>query len=210
MRIAVGSRFAGDPSVPGPKYFQALARFGAHGEFVAAIDPQRAARTYDALLLGGGGDMNPRLWGGGAHPLSTLSPQARDESEIALIHAFIARGKRVLGVCRGIQVLAVATGGTLTAHLPETTDIDHENERAGHCVTFLCDGPGSPCAPLWVNSAHHQAVRTPGRGMKVFAVAPDGTIEGIFLPNIALGVQWHPERMDAHVCDGIWRWFLEK
>jgi len=211
MRIAVASRYPGDSSVPGPGYFRALLSRGASGEFVGRIGADYAAQKYDALLLGGGGDLHPALFG--AQGTGT-APFGRDESEIRLTHAFLARGKRVLGICRGIQVLAVALGGTLAQDLPAVSALCHGDESLGHPALFF--RPFTSCAGLpldlpfaraWVNSAHHQAVLSPGAA-RVFALAPDGTVEGIVYQNLAVGVQFHPERMAGDLFDPIWDWFL--
>lgn len=211
MRIAVASRYPGDSSIPGEGYFRALRRRGASGEFVGRIGAEDAARQYDALLLGGGGDLHPALFGA---PGVGTAPFGRDESELRLTHAFLARGKRVLGICRGIQVLAVALGGTLAQDLPAVSALCHGDERLGHPVLFFrpiapCGGLplSAPFARAWVNSAHHQAVLSPGAA-RVFALAPDGTVEGIVYRSLALGVQFHPERMAGDLFDPIWDWFL--
>jgi putative glutamine amidotransferase len=170
--------------------------------------PELAADYLDALdgllVTGGAFDVDPALWGGGApHPKVTLKP-GRTDFELAAVRAALSRDMPVLGICGGQQLLAVAFGGTLIQHIPDEVEgaLAHEqpNPRTepGHEVavrggTLLAAIVGAE--RLAVNSAHHQAVATPGNGAVVNAVAPDGVIEGVEHPGhrFALGVQWHPE-----------------
>jgi putative glutamine amidotransferase len=170
--------------------------------------PELAAEYLDAvdglLVTGGAFDVDPALWGGGApHPKVTLKP-GRTDFELAVVREALRRDMPVLGICGGQQLLAVAFGGTLIQHIPDEVPgaLPHEqpNPRTepGHEVTIA---PGTLLsriveAPrMAVNSAHHQAVATPGDGAVVNALAPDGVVEGIEHPRyrFALGVQWHPE-----------------
>ena len=161
-------------------------------------------RLDGLLVTGGAFDVDPALWGGGPpHPKVTLKP-GRTDFELAAVRAALARDMPVLGICGGQQLLAVAFGGTLVQHIPDEVPgaLAHEqpNPRTepGHEVavtggTLLAAIVGAP--RLSVNSAHHQAVATPGEGAVVNAVAPDGVVEGVEHPGyrFALGVQWHPE-----------------
>jgi putative glutamine amidotransferase len=161
-------------------------------------------RLDGLMVTGGAFDVDPALWGGGTpHPKVTLKP-GRTDFELAAVRAALARDMPVLGICGGQQLLAVAFGGTLIQHIPDEVAgaLAHEqpNPRTepGHQVevspdTLLSRIVGAP--KLAVNSAHHQAVATPGQGAVVNAVAPDGVVEGVEHPGyrFALGVQWHPE-----------------
>ena len=188
-------------------YFSAV--IAAGGLPVALPHHPELAAEYlerlDGLLVTGGAfDVDPALWGGGApHPKVTLKP-GRTDFELAAVREALARDMPVLGICGGQQLLAVAFGGTLVQHIPdEVADaLPHEqpNPRTepGHEVqvrggTLLASIVGAP--RLAVNSAHHQAVATPGEGAVVNALAPDGVVEGVEHPGyrFALGVQWHPE-----------------
>ena len=159
----------------------------------------------DGLLVTGGAfDVDPALWGDEpVHPKVTLKP-GRTDFEIAATRAALARDTPVLGICGGQQLLAVALGGTLVQHIPDAVPgaLAHEqpNPRTepGHEVaiadgTLLARIVGR--GRMAVNSAHHQAVATPGQGAVVNALAPDGVVEGLEHPGyrFALGVQWHPE-----------------
>lgn len=188
-------------------YFSAV--IAAGGLPVALPHHPELADAYldeiDGLLVTGGAfDVDPALWGNEPpHPKVTLKP-GRTDFELAATRAALARDKPVLGICGGQQLLAVAFGGTLVQHIPDAVPgaLAHEqpNPRTepGHEVAIA---EGSMLARIVrrarmaVNSAHHQAVATPGQGAIVNATAPDGVVEGIEHPGyrFALGVQWHPE-----------------
>jgi putative glutamine amidotransferase len=164
--------------------------------------------AVDALVLSGGGDVDPRLYGGRAHPEIYGVDRERDDGEIALVEAAIGRGTPTLAICRGCQVLAVALGGSLIEHVPDAVGsrVPHRGEgmgtRAAHAVTVE---RGSALARtlggerLDVSSSHHQAIRRVPRELAVVAQADDGTIEGLELPRhpFLIGVQWHPEHTAA-------------
>ena len=188
-------------------YFAALAEAGAlpialphHAELAEAY----LDRIDGLLITGGAFDVDPSLYGDGStHPTVTLKA-GRTDFELAVTRGALARDMPVLGICGGEQLLAVALGGTLVQHIPDSirTEIEHEQpnprNEPGHEVaiaegTLLARIIGKP--RMAVNSAHHQAVATPGAGARVNAVAPDGVVEGLEHPGhrFALGVQWHPE-----------------
>jgi len=160
----------------------------------------------DALVLTGGPDVDPALYGGARHPKLTALDRERDALEIGLVRRAVASGKPALCVCRGMQVLDVALGGTLIEHVPDAvgTAVPHRGEIAygPHHVRIE---PGSrlaavlgvdECAPA---SSHHQALRRVADGLVVVARAPDGIVEGVEMPAhpFLLGVQWHPEHTAA-------------
>ena len=159
----------------------------------------------DALIVTGGAfDVDPALYGDGAiHPTVSLKA-ARTAAELALLQGALLRDMPVLGICGGQQLLAVALGGTLIQHIPDSVPAALEHEQPnprhepGHSITLVSGtrlhsivGTGT----MHVNSAHHQAVRAVGPRALVNAHAPDGVIEGIEDParRFCLGVQWHPE-----------------
>ena len=159
----------------------------------------------DALIVTGGAfDVDPALYGDGAtHPTVSLKA-ARTAAELALLQGALLRDMPVLGICGGQQLLAVALGGTLIQHIPDSVPAALEHEQPnprhepGHSITLVSGtrlhsivGTGT----MHVNSAHHQAVRAAGPRALVNAHAPDGVIEGIEDParRFCLGVQWHPE-----------------
>jgi putative glutamine amidotransferase len=170
----------------------------------------------DALLITGGGDVDPTRYGETVAPeVYDLDP-LRDTFEIAAFNTVRARGRRVLGICRGIQLMAIASGGSLHQHLP-TAGFDHhwEESRQYEPVHEVLADPGTAAelalaGTVKVNSIHHQAVREPGNGLRATAWSDDGVIEAIEADNV-LGIQWHPERLldlDArHLAP--FRWLLE-
>ncbi len=168
--------------------------------------------AVDGLLLSGGGDIEPSRFGADErHPaVYGVSPE-RDRFELALIDEALRRDLPLLCICRGIQVLNVALGGTLIqdiASLPDApVHIEHRQHKIGlapddlgHAVTI---DPESPLrrltrsASLGVNSYHHQAIDRLAPGIVAIAHAPDGLIEATTLPtrDFVLSVQWHPELM---------------
>jgi putative glutamine amidotransferase len=189
-------------------YFAVLAEAGAlpialphHAELAG----EYLDRVDGLLVTGGAFDVDPSHYNGGpTHPTVTLKA-GRTEFELAATREALRRDMPVLGICGGQQLLAVAFGGTLIQHIPDSVKggLQHEqpNPRteAGHEVavtpgTLLARVVGGR-ARMAVNSAHHQAVDRPGEGAVVNAVAPDGVVEGVEHPGyrFALGVQWHPE-----------------
>jgi putative glutamine amidotransferase len=159
------------------------------------------------LVLTGGEDVDPARYGEQRHEKVRSVNAARDATEAALIEEARARGKPVLAICRGIQILNVALGGTLVQDIPSEcrTNIDHDDEGARTSRTHDVDiEPGSLIAKavgaehVSVNSFHHQSVKRVADGMRVTARSPDGVIEGIESTDDdwwAMGVQWHPEEM---------------
>jgi putative glutamine amidotransferase len=156
-------------------------------------------RMLDGLVLSGGADLDPALYGAAAEPLTVTRPD-RDSAEMLLTRAALAADLPVLGVCRGIQVLAVAAGGTLHQHLPDV--LGHDKHRPAPAVYGSHEArftAGSRIAALMgddreVHCYHHQGVADPGT-LTVTGWAEDGTIEAVEYPahRFVLGVQWHPE-----------------
>lgn len=159
-------------------------------------------RRLDGLLLTGGADIDPRLFGQEPHPEGEQPHGLRDRAELLLLRGALAMDLPVLGVCRGLQLMAAAYGGTLHQHLPDVVGHDGHSPASGefatHQVAFAEDslayGIYGPRARL--NSHHHQAVAdTGGHGLVVTGRADDGVVEAAEDPakEFVLGVQWHPE-----------------
>ena len=170
--------------------------------------PADIVRESAALVLTGGDDVNPALYGERPHPAFAGAEPGRDEFEIELVRQALEANLPMLAICRGIQVLNVACGGSLVQ------DIATEVPSAGSHV--LRDPPFAIAHDVWVvggsllaqllrerledeacavNSRHHQALKQVGEGLVVTATAPDGVIEAVEDPTrrFCLGVQWHPE-----------------
>jgi putative glutamine amidotransferase len=159
----------------------------------------------DALVVTGGAfDVDPALYGEGDRHATVTLKEGRTAAELALTQGALARDLPVLGICGGEQLLAVALGGTLVQHIPDSVAnaLEHEQpnprHEPGHPVAVV---PGTllhrivGAMEMRVNSAHHQAVRAPGPHAVVNATAPDTVIEGLedARYRFCLGVQWHPE-----------------
>lgn len=192
---------------------------GAGGEPRPGCCPQPDL-SCDGLLLCGGGDIEPARYGQG-NKGSNPPDKARDRAELALFQAFYEAGKPILGICRGMQLINVALGGTLIQDLPPEQKIFHTSAQ-GDLVHPVFSPEGSVLNRLYgplfhVNSAHHQAVDRLGGGLRAAAWSESGFAEAIDLPGrVLLGVQFHPERMSfgkrrLDTADGaaLFAWFLE-
>jgi len=158
--------------------------------------------VLDALVLVGGGDVDPASYGASLHPATSGVSRERDDSERALLAAALDAEIPILAICRGLQVLNVHLGGSLFQHVPDVVG------HAGHQPAAGCFGstevriePGSRLSKIMdeastVRCSHHQAVDRPGDGLVVTARAPDGLIEAVELSSapFVVGVEWHPEQ----------------
>jgi len=197
-----------DDAMTGRNYSQAVALAGGLPVMVANLDPALApayARTVDALLLTGGGDVDPELFGASPdRDLGAVDPE-RDAFELALYAAFREAGKPVLGVCRGCQVINVAHGGKLHQHLPSVGDTHQHDQRdlrgyPFHTVELEAGcrlGAAYGATRVKTNSYHHQAISEVGAGLRPVARAGDGVVEAVEAVSgpLVVGVQWHPEMM---------------
>jgi putative glutamine amidotransferase len=163
----------------------------------------------DGILLTGGGDVAPGRFGEDRHAAVADVSDDRDRLEIEVVERAVHAGRPLLAICRGIQVLNVALGGSLYQDIASDTGsaIPHSQteprDHPTHAVKVMGEGTrlGATLGALEVavNSMHHQAVKRLGRGLRDVAWAPDGIIEGVELGGSALtlGVQWHPEELAA-------------
>jgi putative glutamine amidotransferase len=165
--------------------------------------PDGVLDLVDGLLLAGGADVDPGSYGAKPHPKTGPTWPERDRFELALAHRAIERDMPVLGICRGMQLLNVARGGTLIQHLPdETGDDSHCHTPGAYSDHDVSLEKGSRAAQsvgaerTEVKSHHHQGVNELGEGLVVSGRSePDGLIEAIEMPDrhYVVGVIWHPE-----------------
>jgi putative glutamine amidotransferase len=183
-------------------------------------DPMVFLEVVDGLIFTGGGDLDPATYNGSTHPTIYGVDSERDASELALAKLAMQLDKPVLGICRGLEVLIVASGGDLVQHIPDEfgQTILHRLDvlkPSEHSVQIL---PESQLATIigiteiTVVSWHHQAARTAPPGWRVTAKAPDGVVEALEHEHHPWGIalQWHPELSPTdplHLC--IFHAFLE-
>jgi putative glutamine amidotransferase len=186
--MRVGVSFAREDKL-GP-YLEALRTCGLEA---VAISPaqRRGLDGLGGLLLTGGGDVDPFLYGVSADSLANHVLRERDELEQALIVEAEQRNVPILGICRGLQMLNVARGGTLHRHIDGHKDVEHRVRLETESMLQALVG----AQDYTVNSRHHQAVDGLGRGLVVTARAADGIIEALEDPErrFVVAVQWHPE-----------------
>lgn len=171
------------------------------------------AERLDGLVLQGGADIDPAIYGETRAPETGTTDPVRDRFELDLLHAFAAAGKPVLGICRGMQLINVAYGGTLHQDLSTCGAAAFSHQRMElydehrHTVRF---GEGSWLRQLYagtqqlsVNSIHHQGVKQLGHGLIADAWSEDGVVECVRDParQFIVGVQWHPEFHDSRFPD---------
>lgn len=215
-RIGITISTGGAQSPKAERYAAAVRAAGGEPVWLppGAAVSARVLDDIDALLLSGGKDIDPELFGERVVPDAHVEIDApRDAAELSLARAALQSDCPILGICRGIQTLNVAAGGTLhqdlgLAHHDARTHDQHGSGKAEwepvHPITIA---EGSRLATLLhgmraeVNSFHHQAVKAVASGFVVTATAPDGVIEALEDPHrpFVIAVQWHPERMvDRH------------
>jgi putative glutamine amidotransferase len=189
-------------------YEESVRRAGGEPVILDWSDPKNAAEvlaTVDGVLMTGGPDVDPALYGEKREPqVVSLAPPARDHFELELAREVIKQDAPILAICRGLQVLNVAAGGSLVQDIPTSLpgalahDVKDPKNAIAHTVRIA---PGSRIAALLagtetrVNSRHHQAVKRVGNGLEVTATAPDGIVEALEKPDarFCVAVEWHPE-----------------
>jgi putative glutamine amidotransferase len=198
------------PAIISPaRYLQAVQRAGGRPVLLPpdpedAEDPGEVLDLLDALIVtGGAGDLDPTLYGDERHPETGPVQEERDAYELALVRGALEREMPVLGICRGMQILNVAYGGTIEQHLPDV--LGHEEHRhtpgtfADHEVRLVPDSLAARAAGVGrtpVKSHHHQGIKEVGEGLQVTGWAiEDEAVEALEDPScpFVLGVLWHPE-----------------
>jgi putative glutamine amidotransferase len=187
------------------EYVEAIRRAGGLPVLMPPGEPQweELFMHLDGLLLAGGGDIDPALYGGVSHQAIYKVDPERDQVELALARNAVAAKLPTLGICRGSQVINVALGGTLIEHLPDEVGdvVPHRlvpGEYARHPVTVT---PSSHLSTILgqtetvAASSHHQAIRSKAPSLRIVAQAADGVIEAVEMTGHPwlIAVQWHPE-----------------
>ena len=178
--------------------------------------------SIDGLIIPGGRDIDPALYGQAVHGKTRLVDKARETFDLALLALAEARGVPTLGICLGCQLMNVYRRGTLHQHLPEV-DLGGgvgalAHSEPGNHTNFheLTLGPGSRLAaiygasPIRANSRHHQGIAKVGHGLVASARAADGLVEGIEDPSLPcwLAVQWHPENLGGTEHDKLFLYLV--
>lgn len=185
-------------------YTRALSRAGGLPVLLCEEAPEMAARLFDGLILSGGGDIDPSVFGEAILNDTVNIDAIRDGFELPLVRAFVKAGKPVFGICRGMQVINVALGGTLYQDLPEQLGFVHFDIKLRH---YVDTAEGSVLRRLFgerfrVNSTHHQAVRDLAPGLRLTARSPEGIVEAFEHETLpVMGTQFHPERMSGNPDD---------
>lgn len=178
-------------------YVTALAAFGGVAVMPSAESREDALRflleRVDGVLLTGGGDVDPHFYGRRESEDCRDVCEIRDRLEIAICRAAVEKKIPLLGICRGIQVLNVALGGTLTAHIAGHSETVHRVQTEKTSPLFASLG-----CEATVNSYHHQCIDRIAPSLHLEVAASDGCPEAVMLRQhpFCLGVQWHPERME--------------
>jgi len=193
-------------------YLASIERAGGRPEEIDAAEIATLPSLHhrvDAVVLTGGGDIDPALYRQVPHPATRIVAADRDRFELAVAGLCLSQGLPVLAICRGVQVMNVACGGTLVQDIPSAvpdarthldattpTTCPHTVEVEPDSQLAQCLTPAhSSLRQVPVNSRHHQAIDVLGRGLRISARAPDGVIEAVEAIGhpFAIGVQWHPE-----------------
>ena len=222
--IALTPQVSGEPQKwwMKPDYMLALERAGAIGVMLPPTEQENELRAmaehFDGFLFTGGPDLDPVLYGQERmEQCGSICPR-RDEFELKLMKLVLELDKPVLGICRGLQVLNVALGGTLYQDIPTQIPSELEHRvleeplaRFVHPIRVDAELPfGDLPLTLEVNSRHHQAIRDPAPGLTVRARADDGIVEAVTLPGkrFVQAVQWHPENFENELSHIIFRDFV--
>ncbi len=180
------------------RYIEHISACNIETKILYKEEPETTAKLYDYLVVCGGGDIDPSLYGQ-QNTENIKFDRSFDILEQRYIKAFLKQDKAILGICRGMQSINVTLGGTLIQDIPSMLDLCHfncggrdsEHEIKISKLSRLHSVMGLRAV---VNSLHHQCIHTLGDGLKIAAVSHDGIIEAIESEKV-LGVQWHPERM---------------
>lgn len=212
--IGLTGSYKPDPETPqhflNQSYFEAIRHFGGIPLLIPVLAQKEELdfllNQCDGLLLTGGGDMDPALFGETVLNDTVVIASERDEAEYLVLDLAVQRNLPIFGICRGVQVMNVYFGGTLYQDIPAQipSDVAHRMEkpfhRTCHCCVVESDTPLyelTGVSEFGVNSHHHQAVKELAPGFIAMGRSEDGIIEAICDPSktFCWGVQWHPERI---------------
>lgn len=205
-KIAVSGVVNGGKPNINPRYFNCISQAGGAYAAVYPLKPHLAAKNFDGLVICGGGDIHPEFFGQQPLDVPMDINIELDKYELSLCHEFILKRKPILGICRGMQVLNVALGGTIYQDIVSQLGLRHSSGEKAPMMHEVKIVPQSYLHKLLgekvlVNSFHHQSVDKPGKQLFISGFAQDGIVEAIESSDgIFSGVQWHPERMDNMQC----------
>lgn len=205
-------------------YIRAVVQAGGVPILIPAILPEDELNELythlGGILFSGGGDISLKYFDGEEHPSIHEVDEARDITEISLLRQSVQYEKPFLAICRGMQVMNVALGGTLHTHIPDQipNSLKHNNEEftlLSHPVNIdeesrMAEIFGETL--LQVNSLHHQGLKDIASNLRIVGHAPDGVIEAVEIPDhpYAIGVQWHPEWLtDQAVMQRLFKSFVD-
>ena len=204
-------------------YVDSVVAAGGVPVLLPVISPTLATRMLTGLhglIMSGGGDVDPHLYGQEAVPEVHGVDQARDAFDLVMAKQAVATGLPSLFVCRGAQVLNVSRGGTLVQHLPQQEDRPNIDPSSWHMGTHTTKvepdsllGQVVGTTEISVNSLHHQGVDRPGEGIRIVAVDDAGVVEAIEIEGnrMVIGVQWHPEMLQGDAAsDALFTWLVQQ
>lgn len=215
-----------DKSSVGFSYIQAITKAGGIPVLLPCTKDvdviEEAMKKMDAVVFTGGEDYDPAIFGEERHPALGKVNGFRDTSDIAYARAAIRMKKPILGICRGEQLLNIVFGGTLYQDLPAQMNVHHRQTEPGEVPTHEIKVDRNSLLyslmqseTLNVNTFHHQAVKAPGKGLRVIAMSTDGVVEAFQSegkrPKI-LAVQFHPEKLvEANKSwEAIFKWLVKE
>jgi putative glutamine amidotransferase len=201
------NKFERDIAAVQHTYIRAVTQAGGIPILIPAILPEDDLNELyshlQGILFSGGGDISLKYFDGVQHSSIHEVDEARDVTELSLLRQSVQHEKPFLAICRGLQVMNVALGGTLHTHIPDQipNSLKHDNEEftlISHPININEDSKMAEIfgeTLLHVNSLHHQAIKDLASNLRIVGHAPDGVIEAVEIPEhpYALGVQWHPE-----------------
>lgn len=218
------NKFERDIAAVQHTYIRAVAQGGGIPVLIPAIlDDEDRFELYASLngiLFSGGGDISIKYFNGEDHPEIHDVDDYRDVTELSLLKKSVTDGKPFLAICRGVQVMNVALGGTLYTHIPDQfrTTIEHSQDEFTTLIHPVNIDETSRMAEIFgetlltVNSLHHQGLKDVASSLRVVGHAPDGMIEAVELTDhpYAMGVQWHPEWLtDQPVMRRLFKSFVD-